>query len=79
VKSETNPHLSESKRAGAQTQASLLALEAEKAAAERRASAAEREAVALRRRLEQAEAEAEDAVQAALAEAHEAFDTEVDR
>ena len=49
----------------------------EKVAAERRATSAEREVANLKRQLADAMADAEEAVQNALAEAHEAFDAEV--
>ena len=64
-----NPHCTQ--------QSCLRALEVEKVAAERRATSAEREVANLKRQLADAMADAEEAVQNALAEAHEAFDAEV--
>jgi hypothetical protein len=61
------------------SQARIKAAELDRTATERRAATAEREVVALRRQLEEAAADTEEAVQGALAEAHEAFDAEVGR
>jgi hypothetical protein len=58
-------------------QAALRGAEQERAGAERRAIAAEKEAGRLREELEEALADTDEAVQNALAEAHETFDAEV--
>jgi hypothetical protein len=62
-----------------QWQAKFKAAELDQTAAERRAATAEREVLALKRQLDEAAADTEEAVQGALAEAHEAFDAEVGR